>query len=119
MNLENIIPKIKKALEYSQGEYQVEDVLDMILRKTALLWELDDETVVITQILVFPRLTRVHIFLAYGNFNPENMGVIEDYAKSIGAQGVQWSGRKGWTRHAKPLGYNEVYNTVAKDFKDE
>lgn len=117
-SIDEIIPFLQKALEHTKGEYTLDTLLERIRNETLQLWDFP-EAVVLTELAVFPTKTRVHVFLASGVYYPEYLQTIEKFARAIGADGVQWSGRRGWVRKTASEGYEETYSVMIKDFADE
>lgn len=108
---------LQKALDRSLGVLSVDDVLTKIARQEMQLWECPN-SVAVTQISRLPQKTVANIALAAGDLNEllDLVPLIEDWAKTQGADVVTVVGRKGW---AKALsGYQEQAVFLAKPLRD-
>lgn len=92
------LDRLEKALELDGG-HTLGDVLEMVERETAQLWESPD-AVIVTEVHDFPRQRVLHFWLAAG----EKDAVIElshralAWGRTIGCQRATLSGRRGWER---------------------
>lgn len=102
-------PLIEKAIEY-QDSYTINDVEDKIRNGIALLWP-GKETAIVTEFVVFPRKKVLHILCIAGNYKEveEIYKSIENHAREIGIDKITGSGRKGWLRKVKHLGFKQEY----------
>jgi hypothetical protein len=93
-------PLIKRALKYSGGTHTPEDVFDAITSGGAQLW-CGAASVIVTQIVVYPRLKACRIWLAGGDMaelTETMLPDVEAWAKAKGCKRMQVVGRKGWAR---------------------
>ena len=102
-------PLIEKAVEY-QDFYTIDDVEDKIRNGIALLWP-GKETAIVTEFVVFPNKKVLHILCIAGKYEEveEIYKSIENYAREIGIDKITGSGRKGWLRKVKHLGFKQEY----------
>ena len=102
-------PLIEKAIEY-QDSYTIDDVEAKIGNGIALLWP-GKETAIVTEFVVFPNKKVLHILCIAGKYEEveEIYKSIENYAREIGIDKITGSGRKGWLRKVKHLGFKQEY----------
>ena len=100
---------IEKAIEY-QDSYTIDDVEAKIRNGIALLWP-GKETAIVTEFVVFPNKKVLHILCIAGKYEEveEIYKSIENYAREIGIDKITGSGRKGWLRKVKHLGFKQEY----------
>jgi len=113
---QDAIRALRLAFDYSAGEDDFEDVLACIASQDYRFWHFKEpELYVVTRVIVFKNFSRVHIYLASGTYDDKHMRAVEEYAKSIGCKGVQWTGRLGWKKRVESMGYKPQYITMVKD----
>lgn len=112
---------IEDALEYSGGTHTFDDVAAGVLSGDFQLWHKDNSAIV-TEIVVYPRLKDLHFFLAGGNLDElqQMTPIIEDWGKSVGCTRVSLAGRKGWQRtFLKDRGYEPQWQILSKELRNE
>jgi hypothetical protein len=112
---------IEDALEYSGGTHTFDDIAAGVLSGDFQLWHKDNSAIV-TEIVVYPRLKDLHFFLAGGNLDElqQMTPIIEDWGKSVGCTRVTLAGRKGWQRtFLKDRGYEPQWQILSKELKNE
>ena len=112
---------IRDALEHGNGEREVEDVIQELLRGDKQLWmkTINDDFVltVITQVYDTPRKRVCEITYLGGE---EVMGFIGDikeielWARENNCTDITVIGRKGWERALRDKGYSPRYVTIGK-----
>lgn len=108
---------VEAALEYSQGTHTAEDVLEQISTGELQLWPGKD-SVVITQIITFPRKKVLHIFLAGGNQKElkEMDPYVVQWAKDQGCTALTFTGRLGWARsEMRDIGFELTHVMMSKE----
>ena len=115
------LPFIKKALEQTDHELTVQEILSDIADHKRQLWliKADGEFIagVVTQIYSYPSLKIGEITLASGeDYEAWNhyTDLIEPWFKEKGCEIVQVVGRRGWVRHLKDKGFTERYTIMRK-----
>jgi hypothetical protein len=110
-------PWIAAALEYSGGTHTLDDIAEGVARGLFQFWP-GRTSVIITEIITYPRLRACHYFLVGGTLEelalmrPE----IEAWAKQLGCSRMTTAGRRGWLRtFLKDEGYTERWVTQVKD----
>ena len=116
-------PHLEKALEYGDGEFQIDDVLKFLLDRTMQLWVLCDTDsrdvliAVCTEIIDYPRskICRVVLFGGIsGMMWQEYLTIIEDWAKEQGCSSIESLARKGMAKKLIKLNYKPVYQVSRK-----
>ena len=108
---------VEAALEYSGGTHNFDDVAEMVGDHRLQLWPASN-SVVLTEIIVYPRLKNLHYFLAGGDLDELSRmrPMIESWGKSIGCTRVTLAGRKGWAKtFLKDEGYSPQWSVLAKE----
>lgn len=109
---------IEAALEHDNGGYLYEDVERLVAEGEFQLWP-GAHSVIITQIINFPRKRIAHVFLAAGNLAEiERMTpALEAWSKEKGCVGVEMIGRRGWERtFLSRSGYKSQAVLYTKDY---
>jgi len=116
-HLERLRHHVEAALEYSGGTHNFDDVTEMVESHRLQLWPAKD-SVVLTEIIVYPRLKCLHYFLAGGDLDELSRmrPLIESWGKSIGCTRVTLAGRRGWAKtFLKDEGYSPQWSVLAKE----
>ena len=116
-HLERLRHHVEAALEYSGGTHNFEDIIEMVQKQQLQLWPAKD-SVVLTEIIVYPRLKNLHYFLAGGDLDELSRmrPLIESWGKSIGFTRVTLAGRRGWAKtFLKDEGYSPQWTVMAKE----
>ena len=116
-HLERLRQHVDAALEYSRGTHNFEDIAEMVEDHRLQLWPAKN-SVVLTEIIVYPRLKNLHYFLAGGDLDElsQMRPLIESWGKSVGCTRVTLAGRKGWAKtFLKDEGYSPQWAVLAKD----
>jgi hypothetical protein len=116
-HLERLRHHVEAALEYSGGTHNFEDITQMVEDHRLQLWPAKD-SVVLTEIIVYPRLKNLHYFLAGGDLDELSRmrPLIESWGKSIGCTRVTLAGRRGWAKtFLKDEGYSPQWSVLAKE----
>lgn len=99
MTLEKYRKQIEAALSYSDDSHSFDDIKEGVRQGTLQFWP-GFSSVVITEVIVFPRYKALNLFLAGGNLIELQamLPEIENYARHVGADRIVLTGRKGWLR---------------------
>ena len=90
---------LASALVYTGGTHTVEDVLAAAASGQMQMW-VGEDSIVVTEILTYPRLKELNVFLAAGHLdeirrlNP----IILEWGRMHGCQRATAVGRRGWER---------------------
>jgi hypothetical protein len=115
-HLERLRHHVEAALEYSGGTHHFEDVLQMVEKNQLQVWPAT-QSIVLTEIIVYPRLKNLHYFLAGGDLDELSRmrPMIESWGKSLGCTRVSWAGRRGLANtFLKEEGYSPQWTVLAK-----
>jgi hypothetical protein len=115
--LERLRHHVEAALEYSGGTHHFVDVTEMVEQNKLQVWPAVN-SVVLTEIIVYPRLKNLHYFLAGGDLDELSRmrPMIESWGKSIGCTRVSLAGRRGWAKtFLKDEGYSPQWTVLAKE----
>ena len=87
------------ALEYSGGTHNLEDVAMALHKDYMLLWP-TNESVLVTEVVQYPRAKHMHVFLGAGNMHEllYTMPFVIKQAKIDGCSKVTVTGRRGWEK---------------------
>jgi len=108
---------IEAALKYSQGTHTFSDIAAGLLSGRYQLWA-GQNSAVVTEIIVYPRMRDLHYFLAGGDLNElkEIRPSIEDWGRKNGCSRVSLAGRLGWAKtFLKDEGYEPAWFILKKD----
>jgi len=119
MNIENFekcCESIQKALDYGKNSHTLDDVRQSIAKGEMFFHTLGN-SFIITEVHVFPQYYNLHGFLAGGHTEEikELMPILEDKAREVGCKYTTLTGRKGWQREFKDVGYNPTFFTLDKE----
>lgn len=108
--------KIEKALRYGHDSHSIEDVRESIINGQMQYWP-GENSFIITEVAIYPQYYNLHGFLAGGKTDEikQIMPILEKKAKSVGCKYTTLTGRKGWQREFKDVGYNPTFFTLDKE----
>jgi len=122
--LEKTWPEVKgfieDALKHTIGEQSLEDIYNKISDERYTLFVILEETSIIGVCVVSLCNTRVKILdlvlLSGKNFDDWShyLSILEDEGKRLGVDYIAMTGRQGWERKLKPLGFNKQYTVMLK-----
>lgn len=115
--LERYRPHIEAALSYAGETHRYEDVAAMIDAGSAQFWP-GPSSVIVTEIVEYPRKIVLNIFLAGGNLTELQamLPLVLDWAREKGCTSAVFTGRRGWARtFIKSQGWTEELVMFAKD----
>lgn len=114
--LERCKPWIEAALERSTFTHNFEDIVNSILTQEMQLWS-GENGCAVTMITVYPRKKIFHVFLAGGDLDEilEIEKSMVEFAKQNDCDALTLSGRVGWKKVLRDLGWNESFLTLKKE----
>jgi phage pi2 protein 07 len=120
---EHVAPQLEKAISYSDGKFQLEDVYRSLIARDMQLWVVFDKdgnlcTSVVSQILNFPRKKVFQLLFIAGKDSEDWLYLYEDlkdFAKEHGCVAVEGYGRPGWERLSKHLGFKKIHTIYRFD----
>ena len=116
-DLERLRHHVEAALEYSGGTHGIEDIAEGLKKGRFQLWPADD-SVMVTEIIVYPRLKNLHFFLAGGDLDELRLmrPLIESWGRDMGCTRVSLAGREGWSKtFLRDEGYRPKWFVLSKD----
>ena len=107
---------LQSALDLSGGTHTFEDVVEAVDEGLMQFWPAS-ESCLVTQLIVYPQVRAIHIFLAAGNLEQikDFDESLDDFARQLDAEFITLSGRKGWQRTLKDIGYQTSHVTMYKE----
>ena len=115
--LEPYADDLQKALALGGEAYTLQDIEDMIATGKAQMWP-GETSVIVTEIILYPRAKHLHLFLAGGNLDElESMlPEIIEWGKTQGCSRVSLSGRRGWERSfLREMGFQPTLVVMEKE----
>ena len=115
--LEPYAEDLQKALDLGGEAYTIQDIEDMIATGKAQMWP-GETSVIVTEIIQYPRAKHLHLFLAGGNLDElESMlPEIIEWGKTQGCNRVSLSGRRGWERSfLREMGFKPTLVIMEKE----
>lgn len=99
VSLSQYAEHVYKALDFGGNVYTIEDVEQMIREGKAQIWP-GATSVIVTEIIQYPRGKSIHLFLAGGNLQEleEMLPPIIEWGREQGCDRASLSGRRGWER---------------------
>jgi hypothetical protein len=87
-------PLIEQALEHAHGTHRLEDVMKGVLDGRLQLW-VGKKSAAVTEVLSFPRLRALNVFLAAGEMSELSacLAGMEAWARGCGCERIMFSGR--------------------------
>ena len=106
---------LERALAHSQGTHLWEDIVEAVDQKDMFFWP-GKRSAAITEVLEFPRKRCMHIFLAAGDMEElkEMEPCFVEFAKHFECDFVSLSGRAGWKKSLKDMGYKAAHISLFK-----
>lgn len=112
---------LKDGLEHADGKYGLGDIKELISAELLILWVVYNEEkekavgCVLTEVLKYPKVQALSIFLLAGNDFTEMLTVFDDlkeYAKGVGCNRIEFYGRPGWENTLKPLSFEKIHTVM-------
>lgn len=107
---------LEMALARAGGTHTYEDVLNLISIGEMFFWPAS-KSCLVTEIVQYPRLRALHVFLAAGDLTEikDMESSLISFAKSLKCSAISMSGRKGWAKALKELGWQESHITLVRE----
>ena len=114
--IERCRPWIEAALEYSGGTHTFDDIVEGLTEGRMQLWPAPRGCIV-TELVVYPRKKYINIFLAGGELDQilDMDGDVKAWAKEQGCDAAMMSGRIGWKKPLKSLGWELLQAHFVKE----
>ena len=115
---------LNTALEYSLGEYGIDDIKNACISKDMQLWvKLGKQTkgAFVTKIAKYPQKNLLIVILLGGDefqeWRDEADALLNAFGKQNNCEYVELFGRKGWGKMLKDIDYKEVTRLFAKEIR--
>ena len=107
---------IEAALTHADWTHTFDDVVMMVLRGEADLWDLGD-SILITELVDFPQQRHYSVFLGGGSLDTILAAhpMIEAAARSAGCSKLSVTGRLGWIKALSKHGWELKHATCTKE----
>lgn len=107
---------LESAIVHCGGTHLFEDVVDMVETGQMFFWPAE-KSCLVTEVVDYPRKRLLHVFLAAGSLEEIKRmePSIRAYGEYLGCDAVTLSGRKGWTKALKDMGYAHVHTTMGRE----
>ena len=114
--LDRCKPWLEAALEYGGGTHTFDDIVKGVQEGRMQLWPAPRGCIV-TEIVVYPRVKAINIFLAGGELDQilDMDADVKAWAKAQGCTIAQMSGRLGWKKPLAPLGWELQHANFQKE----
>jgi len=109
----------EKALKHGGSTHTLEDIEKGIQNGSLQYWG-DNQCAVITEIINYPRTTKLHIFIVAGNYAmavERYLPELKRFANEIGASAITAIGRKGFERIVPKIGFQPKYTAFQLDLE--
>ncbi len=92
--------KIKRALKHAGDTHTIDDLKNLISSNKAQLWQVNERTLIITEIIQYPQKKVLNIFIAAGDLQPLLAAIpdLVEYARQNDCAWLQATGRHGWQK---------------------
>ena len=118
---------IAKGLEYSEGRFTVASILDDLLNDKRQLWVVvneESEEIVcaaITYVSKYPAREFLTVMVLGGTqlkgWIADLVDTFKRFADDVGADGMEFTGRKGWIRALRKLGWEPKMTVMSFDLR--
>ena len=131
----HIKPYLEKALAYSRGEWTPNEILKEIMVQPLLfhLWEISNDGKVValasTRSINYGSFSSLHIItlanvatdedIRWEDYQEEALEPVIKMAREAGLDRIEVTGRRGWVRKLKSIGWKEQYITMDMELKGE
>jgi hypothetical protein len=112
-------PWIEAALVEARGTHTIEDVKAGVAARRYHFWP-GKNAAAITEVFNFPRQRVFNVFLAGGDLNEILTEMEPDFcsfAEFLGCSSIVMTGRRGWEKVLKPLGWHPTAVVLAKELR--
>lgn len=108
---------IEDALEHCDGTHKFDDVAESISKGSMQLWS-SPKGCIVTEIVVYPRKTVLHVFLGGGELEQilDMDKDVKEWATKQGCTASTMSGRSGWKKPLAGLGWKPTQTSYIKEF---
>lgn len=107
---------IESALRFCGGTHLYEDIVEGVELEQFMFWP-GQNSCIVTELADFPRKRLLHVFLAAGDLAElkDMEPSLQFFAKTLNCDAITLTGRSGWERSLKTMGYKKIHTTLGKD----
>lgn len=110
---------LNKAVKYTYGRYEVEDIYDCLKEYDHQLWVAIDEGkiigAVVTNVMHYPKRKYLVMSFCGGSdlkdWKDPMLKLLQRFAKDIGCDGIEATARQGWAKVLQDDGYKQHWVT--------
>jgi hypothetical protein len=114
---EQVEPYMEKASKYTYGRYTCDDIYDSVKEHDYQLWIAFEEGkikgAVVTNAIVYPKRKLLAMQFCGGielkEWKAPMLALLQRFARDIGCDGIESTGRPGWSKVFKNDGFKEVW----------
>ena len=114
--MSRFLPGLVEALEHGGGTHDIADVLEMVRRGTAQMWQAG-EACIVSEVRDFPKARVLHFWLATGELDAV-IALSRDvlaWGKANGCVSATLSGRRGWEKVLAAEGWSPMLFTMGRE----
>jgi len=116
--MQQAMPMILDAIPQLAGTHDFTDIIQLIMSGALTLW-VSPGSFVLTEVVEYPRLKELNMFLAGGNLDElcEFDEPITEYAKAMGCARIEAHARKGFSRRRemRAIGFHSRQVLIHKE----
>lgn len=116
-----LIAQIQHALDLGGNTHDIDDVLTGVLNGQFQVFE-GERSIVFTEINQYPRLREIRAFVAAGDLDEvfgSIMQRVEAFGRAHGCDRLTATGRHGWARAGKAVGFENPWTAISKNLFEE
>lgn len=114
---EKIEPFMEKAAVYTYGRYTSDDIYDSVKEHDYQLWAAFEDGnfkgAVVTNVIVYPKRKLLAMQFCGGielkEWKVPMLALLQRFARDMGCDGIESTGRPGWSKVFKNDGFKEVW----------
>jgi len=106
---------IERALKHAGGSHTFADVVEFVRAGQMFFWP-GENSCLVTEFVQYPRQRLLHVFLAAGDMDEikQMEPSLRTFANGVKCDAISLTGRRGWVRALKDLGFEEGHTIVVK-----
>lgn len=105
--------RLQRALDVAGNTHTPADVAQAVAEGRMQSW-VNGDSVVITEVMQYPRTNALNVFLAVGNMDEVLVLIpmMAEFGRQHGCTKMRMQGRKGWARVLPDLGWREQKQVI-------
>jgi len=116
--LARLKPVIEAAIPQLHGTHDYDDLVAMVMVGRLKLWAFEN-SFALSEVIAYPKQKHYHVFLAGGrldDFVKATPQVLRE-ARQLGCARITETGRLGFLRKLKNVGFKEMYHTMGLEIE--